>query len=111
MMIVTGKGAVEVPLDESTAFIGSWIDYRGVATEHNYKNMALIGQIGENAGVFRTLKAQSVDEVRKGVYVYDMGQNMVGVPRITIKDGVAGKKSPYAMQKSSILIRKNTVIM
>lgn len=86
------KRAVEVPLDESTAFIGSWIDYRGVATEHNYKNMALIGQIGENAGVFRTLKAQSVDEVRKGVYVYDMGQNMVGVPRITIKDGVAGKK-------------------
>ena len=57
-----------------------------------HKNMALIGQIGENAGVFRTLKAQSVDEVRKGVYVYDMGQNMVGVPRITIKDGVAGKK-------------------
>jgi alpha-L-rhamnosidase len=31
-------------------------------------------------------------EVRKGVYVYNMGQNFVGVPKITIKNGKAGKK-------------------
>ena len=33
--------------------------------------------------MFRTLTAKSVKEVRPGVYVYDMGQNIVGVPRIT----------------------------
>lgn len=31
------------------------------------------------------LEAQSVSQPQKGVYVYDMGQNMVGVPRIRVK--------------------------
>ena len=31
-------------------------------------------------------------EVRKGVYVYNMGQNIVGVPKITISKGKAGEK-------------------
>ena len=31
------------------------------------------------------LTAQSVEEVRPGIFVYDMGQNMVGVPEITLK--------------------------
>ncbi len=52
--------------------------------------LSLIGQIGNNAGVFRTLTAQSVKEVRPGVYVYNMGQNLVGVPRISIANGRAG---------------------
>ena len=42
--------------------------------------------------MFRTLTAKSVKEVRPGVYVYNMGQNMVGVPRITIANGRAGGK-------------------
>src|ERR1019366_3455446 len=45
---------------------------------------------GNNAGVFRTLTAKSVKEVRPGVYVYNMGQNLVGVPRISIANGRAG---------------------
>ncbi len=35
----------------------------------------------------KTLTAQSVEEVRPKVFVYDMGQNMVGVPQIKIKNG------------------------
>lgn len=31
---------------------------------------------------YTTLKAQRMTEVRPGVYIYDMGQNMAGVPRI-----------------------------
>ena len=31
---------------------------------------------------YKTLTAQSMTEVRPGVYIYDMGQNMAGVPRI-----------------------------
>lgn len=57
-----------------------------------YDNLSLIGQIGNNAGVYKTLVARSVKEVRKGVFVYDMGQNFVGVPRITFDKGKAGNK-------------------
>ncbi len=42
--------------------------------------------------MFRILTAKSVKEVRPGVYVYNMGQNMVGVPRVTIANGRAGRK-------------------
>ena len=38
-----------------------------------------------------TLTAQSMVEPIPGVYVYDMGQNMVGVPRLTFK-GKAGQE-------------------
>ncbi len=33
---------------------------------------------------FTTLQAQSVSQVRPGVYIYDMGQNMAGVPQLTL---------------------------
>lgn len=35
-------------------------------------------------GLHTVLTAQNVNEVRPGVYVYDMGQNMAGIPRITM---------------------------
>jgi alpha-L-rhamnosidase len=57
-----------------------------------YDNFSLIGQIGNNAGGYTTLVAKSVKEVRKGVFVYDMGQNFVGVPRIRFTEGKAGNK-------------------
>jgi alpha-L-rhamnosidase len=57
-----------------------------------YEMLSLRGQIGNPAGVFKTLTAKSVEEVRKGVYVYDMGQNFVGVPRISIANCKAGQK-------------------
>jgi alpha-L-rhamnosidase len=86
------RPAVEVPLDESTAYFGVRRDYGGLTSEHHYRDMALIGQIGENAGIVDTLTAQSVQEVRPGVYVYDMGQNMAGIPRVTIRGGRAGDR-------------------
>jgi alpha-L-rhamnosidase len=58
----------------------------------NYSDMRLIGQIGQNAGIVRELTAIAVEEVRPGVYVYDMGQNMVGFPEIEIKGGVSDSK-------------------
>ena len=44
-------------------------------------------QIGKSAVVVETPTEKSMEEVRPCVYVYDMGQNMVGIPRIRI-DGV-----------------------
>ena len=75
------KNAVEVPLDDTTTWDG-----------YDYDDMQLIGDIAENVSKVKTLTAQDVTEVRPGVYVYDMGQNMVGVPRIEISDSTAGDK-------------------
>ena len=49
----------------------------------NYADFQLIGQIGNPVRVNRVITAQRLEQPRKGVYVYDMGQNMPGVPRVT----------------------------
>ncbi len=84
------KPAVEVPLS-GTTFSGVIQEMGGHQTDFNFNRLSLTGQIGNNAGIYKVLNAHSVQEVRKGVFVYDMGQNIVGVPRITLKDGKAGK--------------------
>lgn len=71
----------QVALDEKTS-----------PNELSYDNMKLIGQIGEPPSNTMKLTAQSVTEVRDGVFVYDMGQNGVGVPEITLEDADAGQK-------------------
>lgn len=84
------KPAQAVPL-EGTTFAGMESGRFGApGTPFRFDRLSLVGQIGNNAGVFRTLTATSVKEVRPGVFVYNMGQNMVGVPRITIANGRAG---------------------
>ncbi len=54
-----------------------------------YDDLVLIGQVGENVSAVKTMTAEAVEEVRPGVFVYDMGQNMVGVPKISISDASA----------------------
>ncbi len=58
----------------------------------DYSQFQLIGQVGTPVRAFTTLKAQSMKEVRKGVYLYDMKQNMAGVPRITFRGLKPGTK-------------------
>jgi alpha-L-rhamnosidase len=83
--------AREVPL-AGTTFVGTSSDPPGRDTVMRYDRMALVGHIGASPGVYATLTAKSVREVREGVYVYDMGQNFVGVPRITFANGKAGRR-------------------
>jgi alpha-L-rhamnosidase len=83
--------AVDVPL-EGTTYSGTSYDFFGRKEELNYGKLSLTGQIGEPAGIYKTLTAITVKEVRKGVYVYNLGQNFVGVPKIMFKNGNAGKK-------------------
>jgi len=85
------KKAVAVPLD-GTSFTGTTTERNGTVTSFDFEKLNITGQIGNNAGIFKVITAKSVKEVRKGVYVYDMGQNIVGVPRITIVNGTAGRK-------------------
>lgn len=57
-----------------------------------YDNMKLIFHQGQNPSIVKELNPISVEEVRPGVFVYDMGQNMVGFPKITLENNKAGEK-------------------
>lgn len=58
---------------------GKWGD---APSPDDYSDFKMLSQIGDGIVAVDTLTAQSVKEVKKGVFVYDMGQNMVGVPSI-----------------------------
>lgn len=74
------KPAVEVALDRNVSTSGNpdmpWVN--------DYSDYKLIGQYGQTVKAVNEMTAISVEEVRPGVYVYDMGQNMVGVPKINL---------------------------
>jgi alpha-L-rhamnosidase len=50
-----------------------------------YDNWQLVPQTDPSPSIFSVLTAQSVTEVRPGVFVYDMGQNMAGIPSVTLR--------------------------
>ncbi len=52
----------------------------------------LVGYMGEPVRQIMTLTAQAVTEPRPGVYVYDMGQNLIGVPKLHLQ-GEAGAQA------------------
>jgi len=58
---------------------------------NNFTDAQLTGQFGTTVKAIKELTAQSVTEVRPGVFVYDMGQNMVGVPKIMLNNVAKGK--------------------
>ncbi|MEP3925742.1 MAG: family 78 glycoside hydrolase catalytic domain, partial [Gilvibacter sp.] len=63
-----------------------------IESQHlNYDDIQLIGQIGQPATVYKEVTAKSVEEVRPGVFVYDLGQNIVGVPKVNFADGNEGQ--------------------
>ncbi len=75
------KQCVVVPLDGHIGTEG-WL---ATPAPDDYTAFHITAQMGNTIRPVTTLKAQSVNEVRKGVFVYDMGQNMVGVPKITFR--------------------------
>lgn len=58
----------------------------------DYSGLVLTAQFGEPVKKVKELQAVSVKEVRPGVFVYDMGQNMAGVPGISLQGMEPGKK-------------------
>jgi alpha-L-rhamnosidase len=84
------KSCVAVPL-EGTAVTGSWSGFAGRQLSLDYSEQQLLGQIGVPVQIIQTRTAQSVEEVRPGVFVYDMGQNMVGFPTISIPNTQPGQ--------------------
>lgn len=56
----------------------------------DYSEEKIIGQFGNTVQQVKELSAKSVEEVKPGVFIYDMGQNMVGVPSIKLTGMEAG---------------------
>ncbi len=67
------KPAEEVRLDNT------------VSPVSDYSHFQIRGQTGQRVRQYCELRAQSVSEPRPGVFVYDMGQNMVGVPSVSFE--------------------------
>ncbi len=75
------KKAHEIPLKGTVSF-----------NEEDYSELKFTGQYDQSVRPIKKLTAQSVSEVRPGVFVYDMGQNMVGVPKIALNDMKPGQR-------------------
>lgn len=82
------KPAQEIILDGTVSTGGS----NGWEPANDYSNFWLTGQFGQTIKAVKELTAVSVKEVRPGVFVYDMGQNMAGVPRINLSGIQPGTK-------------------
>ena len=96
------KPAVEVPT-AGTTFASEDVPFGGgPKTRIAFDRLSLTGQIGDTARVFRTLPAKRVKEVRPGVFVYDLGQNIVGVPRITIAERARGDEDDAAVCRDAL---------
>lgn len=83
---------------------GAWhpansVAVASTASDLDYSQLSILGQIGEPARQYQVLTARSVREVRQGVYVYDMGQNLVGVPRIRFERGEPGKRITFRVSE------------
>ena len=73
--------AREIPLKGTVSF-----------KEDDYNELKFMGQYDQTVKPLKELTAKSVIEVRPGVFVYDMGQNMVGVPKISLSDLKPGQR-------------------
>lgn len=58
----------------------------------DYSMTSLIGQFGETIKEIKEMEAIAVEEVRPGVFVYDMGQNLAGVPEIMLTGLTPGQQ-------------------
>lgn len=86
------KMATEVPLEGSAYFDKKYEGYINREQIYDYDNADLTGQLGESPGVVDRLVAKSVRKIDSGVYIYDMGQNMVGFPQISLKKSTVGQR-------------------
>jgi alpha-L-rhamnosidase len=93
------------------------IGLEGTSFALDYQGMKLVNHLDDRVTVQQVLQAKSIAEPRKGVFVYDMGQNMVGFPKIFIKNGQPGQAitlryaevlypdlAEYAGQKGMIML-------
>lgn len=77
--------AQAIPLSADNAFIGEMVlPPFGQRVSMDYDSLRFLPQPDRGVQVVKTLTAREMTQPRPGVYVYDMGQNLAGVPEITI---------------------------
>ncbi len=84
------EAAVSIPLSEENAFIGEMRQGPFAPPEFiNYDEVRFLPQEDRGVQVVEKLTARALTEPRPGVYIYDLGQNIAGVPEIEIsgRDG------------------------
>ncbi len=82
------KPAVEVPLEGHVCLEGT----PEIPVPGDFSEFVLEAQYGQTVHAVDTLTAVGMKEARPGVYVYDMGQNMAGVPLITLQGLTEGQR-------------------
>ena len=83
----------EIPLDSTTTFLGiSKHPTTQVERQISYADQKIIGQEGSSVHEVERVKAISSKKIADRVFVYDLGQNLAGVPNIKIENGIAGQK-------------------
>lgn len=86
------KPAKVISLEGTTA-PGKWHEFLTDRDyEQDFSNINVVAQNGSEIKEAEILTAQSLTEVRPGVYLYDMGQNFAGVPRLLVTNGRKGQK-------------------
>lgn len=83
------SSSVEVPLSGTTNTDPASGNVPSVA---DHDKLKIIGQYGTNVKAIQEVSAQSFEEVRPGVYVYDLGQNFAGVPKIMVRETLPNQK-------------------
>lgn len=78
------KKCTEVPL-EGTVYTN------GTSGNERFNEMKLLSQYGTTVQKIKELTAVSMEEIRPGVFIYDMGQNMAGIPKIHLKNSKPGQ--------------------
>ena len=78
----------------NTEKVTSYDAYNAMAFGADYteSNPQIIARVDEPVRLVETLKAKYIGEPVEGVYIYDMGTNMVGVPEITLPQGKTGQE-------------------
>jgi alpha-L-rhamnosidase len=82
------KKCTEIPLEETINTSGASGNASGVG---DYSELKLIGQYGATIQKIKELTAVSLEEIRPGVFIYDMGQNMAGIPKIYLNNTKPGQ--------------------
>jgi alpha-L-rhamnosidase len=94
---VAWKQACEIPLEGHISHEGS----PNKPKVDDYSQFTLTGQYGPAVQSVQTLTACALTEPRPGVFVYDMGQNIAGVPEINLPPMEAGRR--IALRYAEIL--------
>lgn len=90
------KNAVEIPIDESNSYLGIFKHpITQVEKALNYDNQNLVSQEGGMVYEVDNRTAKSVKKIADKVFIYDMGQNLAGVPNINIVGAAPGTKVSF----------------